>query len=67
MVSGYPPQAMAVYDTISKIRGGHAVALVKRDSCQGCRIALARTELQAIRATQNIVQCGSCSRILVIT
>ncbi|MDP6662560.1 MAG: hypothetical protein FI709_12720 [SAR202 cluster bacterium] len=66
MVVEYPPIAMATYDTVAKMRGGQAVALVERDTCQGCRIALARSELQAIRSNQNIVQCGSCSRILVV-
>ncbi len=66
MVVEYPPIAMATYATVAKMRGGQAVALVKRDTCQGCRIALARSELQAIRSSKDIVQCGSCSRILVV-
>jgi len=66
VVDDYPPVALATYSMIAKQRGGQAVALVERDTCQGCRIALARTELQAVRDPEKIVQCGSCSRILVL-
>ena len=67
MVSEFPPQAMAVYETIRKLRDGQAVALVERGMCQACRIALPSTELQQARISQKIVQCDSCGRILVMT
>ncbi|MCL0029284.1 C4-type zinc ribbon domain-containing protein, partial [Dehalococcoidia bacterium] len=67
MVSEVPPQTIAVYDNIRKVRGGHAVALVERGMCQACRISLPSTELQQARISQNIVRCDSCGRILVMT
>ena len=67
MVGEFPPQAMAIYETIRKTRDGHAVALVERGMCQACRIALPSTELQQARISQKIVHCDSCGRILVMT
>lgn len=67
MISEVPPQTIAVYDNIRKVRGGHAVALVERGMCQACRISLPSTELQQARISQNIVRCDSCGRILVMT
>ena len=67
MVGEFPAQAMAVYETVRKIRDGQAVALVERGMCQACRITLPSTELQQARISQKIVQCDSCGRILVMT
>ena len=66
MAAEYPPVALATYDMIKKRKGGHAVALVERGACQGCRLTLPTFELQKVRTSQDIVQCSSCSRILVI-
>lgn len=66
MLTECPPLALATYDAVRKSRGGHAVALVERGACQGCRLKLPSHELQQVRTSQNIVQCGSCTRIMVI-
>ena len=66
MASDYPPVALATYDLVRKRRGGQAVALVERGACQGCRLTLPTNELQKVRTTQDMVQCSSCTRILVI-
>ncbi|MCH8311111.1 MAG: hypothetical protein IIB17_11540 [Chloroflexi bacterium] len=66
MAAEYPPVALATYDMIKKRKGGRAVALVERGACQGCRLTLPTFELQKVRTSQDIVQCSSCSRILVI-
>jgi predicted nucleic acid-binding Zn-ribbon protein len=67
MAAEYPPIAMATYNLVKGRRRGQAVALVERGACQGCRLTLPSTELQKVRSTQDIVQCSSCTRILVIT
>ena len=66
MAAEYPPVALATYDLVRKRRGGQAVALVERGACQGCRLTLPTNELQKVRTTQDMVQCSSCARILVI-
>ena len=66
MAAEYPPIAMATYDIVRGRRGGQAVALVERGACQGCRLTLPSFELQKVRTSQDIVQCSSCTRILVI-
>lgn len=66
MAAEYPPIALATYDMVKKRRGGQAVALVERGACLGCRLTLPTHELQKVRTTQEIVQCSSCTRILVI-
>jgi len=66
MAADYPRVALATYDLVRKRRGGQAVALVERGACQGCRLTLPTNELQKVRTTQDMVQCSSCTRILVI-
>ena len=62
----YPPNVMAVYETVRRARGGQGAALVdRRGLCQGCRLTIPNAELSRVRSGDGIVQCGSCSRILI--
>ncbi len=62
----YPPNVMAVYETVRRIRGGQGAALVdRRGLCQGCRLVIPNAELSRVRSGDGIVQCSSCSRILI--
>ena len=62
----YPPNVMAVYETVRRSRGGQGAALVdQRGLCQGCRLTIPNAELSRVRSGDGIVQCGSCSRILI--
>ena len=62
----YPPIALSVYESVRQLRGGQGAALVdRRGLCQGCRLVIPTNELQRVRAGQELVQCGSCSRILI--
>ena len=62
----YPPNIMAVYETVRRSRGGQGAALVdQRGMCQGCRLTIPNAELSRARAGDVVVQCGSCSRILI--
>ena len=66
MSSEFSSQALAVYETVRRSRGGHGAALVdRRGLCQGCRLVIPTTELLKVRSGQDIVQCGSCARILI--
>ena len=59
-------QTLSLYDSLRKSRAGLAVAKVERGMCQGCRLTLSTMELQRVRISNDIVQCGSCNRILYV-
>ncbi len=62
----YPPNIMAVYETVRRSRGGQGAALVdQRGMCQGCRLTIPNAERSRARSGDVVVQCGSCSRILI--
>ena len=66
MSSEYPRQILAVYESVRRSRGGQGAALMdSRGLCGGCRLTVTSAEMQRVRASREIVQCGSCSRILV--
>ncbi len=58
------PQTVEVYDKLRKQKG-QAIAKVEQGICRGCRISLPFNELQQVRSG-NVVQCGSCGRILFL-
>ena len=67
LVSEQTPMTLAIYEQVRQIRGGQGAALVdRRGLCQGCRLVIPTTELRRVRAGDEIVQCGSCSRILIL-
>ena len=56
-----------LYHALRQKRQGRAIAKVEQGICQGCRIALPMSEMQRVKTGQNIVQCGSCERILYLS
>lgn len=59
--------SLELYEDIRQKRQGRAVAKLERGMCQGCRIALPMSELQRARMGQELVQCGSCERVLYVS
>jgi len=59
--------SLELYQALRRIRQGKAVAKVEQGVCQGCRIALPMSELQRAKIGQELVQCGSCERILYLS
>ncbi len=57
-------QTLEAYDKLRKQKG-QAVAKVEQGICRGCRISLPSSEMQQVRSG-NLVQCGSCGRILFL-
>jgi predicted nucleic acid-binding Zn-ribbon protein len=55
---------LAVYDGLRIQKRGQAVALLENGICQGCRVALPTSLVQRVRRGTELVQCGSCQRIL---
>ncbi len=67
LVSEHAPMTLAIYEQVRQLRGGQGAALVdRRGLCQGCRLVIPTSELGRVRAGDEIVQCGSCSRILIL-
>jgi hypothetical protein len=56
---------MARYEDLRKNRRGRAVALIERNTCQGCRITLPLSVVQRSRSGRELVPCPSCERFLV--
>jgi predicted nucleic acid-binding Zn-ribbon protein len=55
---------LAKYEGLRVQRSGQAVALLENGICQGCRVALPTSLVQRVRRGTELVQCGSCQRIL---
>jgi predicted nucleic acid-binding Zn-ribbon protein len=64
MAARIPSSDMELYEILRRNRQGQAVARVEQGMCQGCRISLPMSELQRARSGEELVQCGSCERIL---
>ena len=64
MLPTIEPQAVQSYEKLRKLKG-QAVARVEQGICHACRISLPSSELQQVRGS-NLVQCGSCGRILFL-
>jgi len=64
-----PADLLGLYDRIRADHGGVGAAPLHRGSCQGCRLALPPTEIEALRAAapDAVVRCEECRRILVRT
>ena len=59
--------SISLYETLRKRRQGRGVSKVEQGMCQGCRIHLPVNKLQQVRTGHNLVQCGSCERILYLS
>ena len=59
--------SLELYRLLREKRQGRAVAKVERGMCQGCRISLPMSEMQRVKQSQEVVQCGSCERILYLS
>jgi predicted nucleic acid-binding Zn-ribbon protein len=60
------PPLLDLYDRIAATRQ-RAVAKVEGGACQGCRLSLPSSLIQRARGGNNIVQCSSCERILLVS
>jgi predicted nucleic acid-binding Zn-ribbon protein len=67
VAAGVPADLLARYDLLATRNAG--AALLRRRTCEGCRMELSGTELQAVRsaADDDVVECPQCGCILVRT
>lgn len=68
IVPDVPADLLALYDKI-RASSGVGAAPLRRGQCGGCRVMLATSDLNAIRAAapDEVIRCEECSRILVRT
>jgi uncharacterized protein len=67
VVGTVPADLLALYDRLSTRSAG--AALLRRQTCEGCRMVLSGTDLQQLRqaAADAVVTCPECGCILVRT
>ncbi len=67
--AGVSADLLALYDKIRADHGGLGAAPLYRGRCEGCRLELPPTEINAIREApaDEVLRCDECRRILVRT
>ena len=65
ILSQIDPAHLQLYDKLRQKKQGNAVAKIEQGRCQGCKITIPVSELSQARAGE-LVQCGSCSRVLCV-
>lgn len=67
VAAGIPNDLVALYDRLATRSAG--AALLRRQTCEGCRMVLSGTDLQNIRSAPEdlVVNCPECECILVRT
>jgi len=59
-----PPAVLAVFEQVSKLRRGTAVAEARDGHCTLCNVRLRPQVFIEIRKNDSVIQCESCQRIL---
>jgi predicted nucleic acid-binding Zn-ribbon protein len=65
LVKDLEPRLAALFESVSRVRKGVAIATATRDGlCSVCHVRLRPQVFQQVRANTEIIQCDSCQRIL---
>lgn len=64
VVQSVPTENLSLYQKLRKLKNGKAVAIVTMGGCSICGQSLTPADQQAVRASNRIVFCPSCGRIL---
>lgn len=69
LAAGIPADLIGLYDKVRAEHAGVGAAPLHRGTCQGCRLTLPPTEIEALRAAppDAVIRCEECRRILVRT
>jgi predicted nucleic acid-binding Zn-ribbon protein len=59
-------EAVALFESVSKARKGHAVAEARDGHCTACHVRLRPQVFNEVRRGDKLHQCESCSRILYV-
>ncbi len=67
VASGIPADLLAVYDRLRSGGADVAVARLRNDSCEACRLQLSHADVASITAAppDEVVRCPECSAIIV--
>jgi predicted nucleic acid-binding Zn-ribbon protein len=64
-IKAMPSQLVALFEQIAHARKGLAITTATRDGlCSACHVRLRPQVFQEVRRNDQIIQCGSCNRIL---
>jgi predicted nucleic acid-binding Zn-ribbon protein len=58
------PASLAIYQRLRPTKGGRAVARLRGDMCEGCRLTLPSGQAARAKTSLAIVYCINCGRIL---
>lgn len=64
MYSTLSASSRAIYDRVSRLRGGVVLAEARDYSCQACRMKIRPQVYNEIRRGDTVITCESCGRIL---
>ena len=64
LVAGISAEALAIFDTVARLRKGVAVVEVRDGHCTVCNVRLRPQRFLEIRRNDSLIQCESCLRIL---
>ena len=67
MAGSIAPELLTYYDRVAARSSG--AALLRRGTCEGCRMVLAGTDMQSVRQSprRTVITCPECGCILVRT
>jgi uncharacterized protein len=58
------PATLTIYERLRPIKGGRAVARLRGDMCEGCRLTLPSGQAARAKTSLELVYCVNCGRIL---
>ena len=64
LIRAIEPQALAMFELVSRRRNGVAVAEARDGICSICHVRLRPQVFNTVRRNEQIIQCDSCNRIL---
>jgi predicted nucleic acid-binding Zn-ribbon protein len=64
LTSALDPQALAIFELVSRRRNGVALAEARDGICTICHVRLRPQIFNTVRRNEQIIQCDSCQRIL---
>ncbi|MBC7264353.1 MAG: hypothetical protein H5T64_08325 [Chloroflexi bacterium] len=59
-----PADTLARYEELRRKKGGRAVAMLKGQMCEGCRVTVPSGTAQQAQRSSDLVLCENCGRIL---
>lgn len=64
LVAGISAEAMAIFDTVARLRKGVVVVEARDGHCMVCNVRLRPQRFLEVRRNDSLIQCESCQRIL---